>query len=272
MTLCNVRLIAIIYRQSRRLHLPRSPLLRISAGLAACITLVLLASHQAPEQSNAAVDYVRYVKSTTQQYWSQGFRGINYEEEANSLSRVSQQRVEEEAIVGADAPKIHVAVEEKAGYVRCRAHSIWPTNLADAMVSIFQHSEVWPSYVYTLSRLPNVRTSVFLYGGDQRPKSNHMKEIARSFYNETTSYWATLLEKLPLEDEDRIDVVISTTCTETLAQKGKELLEIHDARKTKFRLICTVHHGEPDDLAAFHSRLVPWVERDSLVLLGLSDQ
>lgn len=75
------------------------------------------------------------------------------------------------------------------------------------------------------------------------------------------------------ESRDPIDVIFSTTCFNTLQDQGQNLLTIYDARSVsnKFRIACVLHHTSPRDLDQIHELLKPWVERDALVLVGLSD-
>lgn len=116
-----------------------------------------------------------------------------------------------------------------------------------------------------------------------------MRSIIQEFFPESARGWRELLERLTLDttsddeatvdreedahvEDDRIDAIISTTCTTTLQEQGEELIRLHDQRTSKFRLVCVLHHTYTSDIDKMMPLLRPWVQRDSLVLVGLSDQ
>lgn len=150
------------------------------------------------------------------------------------------------------------------------------------LLTLTQHSEVWPSFVYTLSRMANVKTSVYVTGGPSRPRKNKMLEIIGPFFNSSSSLlsgYGALSEAVVNGDPERgevIDVVISTTCSNTISNDkvNSALLHAWDARPAgrKFRIVCILHHTSPGDVNKLVPKLNDWVNRDSIVMVGLSDQ
>ena len=119
-----------------------------------------------------------------------------------------------------------------------------------------------------------MRTSVFLQGGEGRPRANGMQDVIAPFWDGRAHKWGELVRAMSIEEpaEQRIDVLISTTCASTLQTNNTELLDAWDARDTKFRLVCVVHHAFIKDLTWMHTYMHEWAKRDSLVLIGLADQ
>jgi hypothetical protein len=102
-----------------------------------------------------------------------------------------------------------------------------------------------------------------------------MDAVIADFYDSShTKEWDQLVADLAIEDprDQRIDAIVSTTCGETLRKSNQQLLDVHDARKSKFRIICTLHHADIHNLDSLVALLAPWVQRNSLVLQGLSQQ
>jgi hypothetical protein len=102
-----------------------------------------------------------------------------------------------------------------------------------------------------------------------------MDAVIADFYDSShTEEWDQLVADLAVEDprDQRIDAIVSTTCGETLRKSNQQLLDVHDARKTKFRIICTLHHADIHNLDSLVALLAPWVQRNSIVLQGLSPQ
>lgn len=100
-----------------------------------------------------------------------------------------------------------------------------------------------------------------------------MAPLIAPFYNGAAHAWDELMTALEIDDssEEQIDMVISTTCSETLAARGKTLLGINARRTQRFRLICLLHHTSVGALEKLDKHLAPWAVADSLTLFGLSD-
>lgn len=101
-----------------------------------------------------------------------------------------------------------------------------------------------------------------------------MDTVIADFYDaKDAQSWNGLLADLAIDEPDqRIDAIVSTTCANTFKRYNDQLLAIHDARKSKFRIICTIHHADSHNLNWLIPYFATWEQRNSLVLLGLSQQ
>ena len=122
--------------------------------------------------------------------------------------------------------------------------------------------------------MSETKISLYLSGGSRRPQDCGMAPLIAPFYNGSAHAWDELMTALEVDDssEEQIDMVISTTCSETLAAKGQTLLGINARRTQRFRLICLLHHTSVAELQKMDKHLAPWAVEDSLTLFGLSDQ
>ena len=92
-----------------------------------------------------------------------------------------------------------------------------------------------------------------------------------TFYDKPVKRLDALYSDLAIdEDGSRIDVLISTTCSQHLSSAGKRLVDAYEGRKNKFKLFCVIHHASNMD--RMENDLRPWALEGALSFITLSAQ
>lgn len=163
---------------------------------------------------------------------------------------------------------VRIAIEEAGGSL-----SFYLLEQLDAALTIILllisgfHEEVFGALIYSALQIPGAEVDFYRNHGFRY----RFGDILSTFYDKPAKRLDALYDDLAIdEDDSRIDVLISTTCSSHLSSAGQRLLNAYATRKNKFKLFCVIHHAH--NMQNMETLLRPWALNGSLSFIGLSSQ